>query len=92
MFSLMFAYHFRYPWDNDTFLPYLMTLTIRVSQSCLYFMIVYSQVGLLVGFSFYLKCFAEDIRHQLKKSENKCELILKKEFTKIVEFHYAMVR
>lgn len=60
---------------------------VCVTVANTYLVIVYSQIGLIVEFHFYLECFIEDIRFQLGKIKNAKEILVG-----VIEFHFKMIR
>lgn len=89
---VLFLFNLRLPWRDDDLPTYCLTLTIHVVGVSIYCAAAYSQVGIIVGFYFYAKCFVEDIRYQFKTRENSSnELEVKKCFIDIVELHLVIV-
>lgn len=81
-----------FPWDNYTIWTYLLSLVVRLSSSTIYFIIVYAQVGFIVGFFFYFECFVEDIQYQLKDCETKKGNELERNVVDILKFHLSIIR
>lgn len=52
----------------------------------------YGQVGFIVNFYFYVKCFVDDIRLQLKNVEETTELELKKSLIDAIELQLLIIR
>lgn len=67
-------------------------MAIQLIGAYFYCFIGYSQFGFIVEFYFYVKCFVDDIRHQLNVHMNATELKMKNCFIDIVEFHLAIFR
>lgn len=79
-------------YDEDTFPAYLASLVIQVISGGIYASVVYSQVGFIVNYYFYAKCFIDDdIQFQLDSHENASQHEMEKCTIDLIEFHIAII-
>lgn len=85
--KFIFFFHIRYYWTINTIPKYCLSFILE-SFTCFFASWkTYSQVGFIVNFYFYVKCFVDDIQTQLRNLDKFTQLELKECFIDVIEFH-----